>query len=153
MSTEQPISELLDQMPPVDVEAEMAVIGSLMLDPSKRERVGKIVQAEHFYHNGCRRFFVGLMTLDSLDWILLRDAMRKSGQLDVAGGSAFLDECIQSVAVAAHAEYYAGIVAEKARKRAMIHFAIEFLKALYSGKFEASELAERMIQRLQETMQ
>lgn len=141
-------SEILDKQPPNDKAAEMAVIGSLMLDPRKREAVSKIVKASDFYLGGCRLFFEEMMGLDSLDSILLLDAMRVSGQLEKAGGAAFLTECVSSVAVAHHAEHYAHIVAEKAKKRAMIHLNCEVLKALYSGKWSASELAERQIQRL-----
>ena len=143
-------SEILDRLPPTDKAAEMAVIGSLMLDPKKRDSVGQIVQATDFSMPGCRLFFSGLMALDSLDSILLLDSIRVSGRLDEAGGPAFLAECIASVAVAAHAEHYAHIVAEMSRKRAMIHLNLEALKATYSGRWKAKDLAEKQIKRLKE---
>jgi len=136
--------------PPCDKAAEMAVVGSLMLDPRKRERVGQIVRGQDFYIDGARLCFESLMTLDSLDSILLLDSMRVSGRLKEAGGAAFLAECIASVAVAEHAEHYARIVAETARKREMIELNTKSLVALYSGKWTASELATRQIERLKE---
>jgi len=143
-------SELLDRKPPCDDTAEKAVIGSLMLDPTKRSAIAGIVQEEDFHLPGCRLFFAQLMDMESLDSILLLDAMRRSGRLEKAGGAAFLTECIQSVAVAAHAEHYARIVRETARKRRLIRLLLNALQALYADKWDVEKLIQRLIQRLQD---
>ena len=150
MARTRTVSEILDGTPPADRHAEMALIGSLMLDPDKRAVVRPIVSPDDFYQEPCGVLYDAIIALDSVDAVLLIDALKVSGRLEVAGGRTYIAECIQSVAVAAHAVHYAEIVREKALKRQMVELNRRALVALYSGKWTAAELAQRQILRLQE---
>lgn len=150
MARTRVLSEMLDGPPPADRHAEMALVGSLMLDPGKREVVRAIVSAEDFYQESCGVLYGVLLSLDAVDAVILIDALRVAGKLEIVGGRTYIAECIQSVAVAAHAVHYAEIVREKALKRQMVELNRRALVALYSGKWTAAELAQRQIIRLQE---
>lgn len=150
MTKKRPLSEILDGLPPSDRHAEMALIGSLMLDPARRLEVAGIVAAEDFYHPPCGILFAAILKLATVDAVLLIDALKLAGTLDAAGGRPYVAECIASAPVAAHAAYYAGIVAEQARKRRMVELNRQVLVALYSGRWTAKELAQRHIERLKE---
>ncbi len=117
--------ELLDRQPPCDLVAERAVIGSVILDPTHRmDEVLAIVGGEHFYNPCNAILFDHLQKLHNnggaVDVTLLTHSLKAAGELEQAGGAVYLAEVLQSVPVAAHAVYYAGIVKEKSDRRTLL---------------------------------
>lgn len=147
----EPINEILDQQPPSDKEAERAVLGSILIDTSKRDAVAQIIpQADAFYVGAHRVIYRHMLDMSVVDEILLLARLRVTGDLDAVGGQAYLCEILQAVAVPNHAEHYARVVAELSRKRELIYLNTRALIAIYSGKWTAAELAGRQIERLRD---
>jgi len=128
-------SEILDRLPPQDIDAERGVIGSLLHAPAKCDDVASIVRAEDFYADANRKLFAHLLAMHEaggrIDLLLLRERLKRLGDLEAVGGVAYLAEVAQSVPYAANWAYYARIVARLARLRAMIHAGTEILRAAY----------------------
>lgn len=116
--------ETIDRLPPQDLDAERAVLGSIILKPSVLDDVADVVSAEDFYSDANQRLYRELVGLcesgKKLDAALLMDHLRTAGQLEVIGGAAYLGEVMMASPVADNAIHYAKIVARKSAYRRMI---------------------------------
>jgi replicative DNA helicase len=146
------VGELLDRQPPRSVEAERAIIGSLLLLPEACDEVALIVRPEDFYDGAHRAIFTHMLALHEggkqLDPTLLSQMLRDAGQYESIGGAAFLLELSQEVATAAHAEHYARIVRDKAVLRALIHASTDIIQESYETGVNAREMLGRAEERV-----
>ncbi len=140
-------SEILDRLPPQNLDAERGVLGSLLLDPELCDEVALMLRPGDFYADAHQKLFHHIMEMHGgggrVDATLLLERLRQSGDLEAIGGTAFLAEVVQSVAVAAHATYYAEIVRDKATLRSLIHASTEILRDAYDPTFSPRELVGR----------
>ena len=131
----KPLTELLDRQQPYDANAEIGVVGSIFLKPDELDEVLLIVKSDDFHDDAHRAIFRHMTALygagKKIDPTLLCDAMKATGDLEVAGGVAYLSKIINAVPNAAHARYYAEIVREKAIYRQLILKATEMLRDAY----------------------
>ena len=137
-------SEILDRLPPQNLEAEMGVLGSVLLDPNLCDDVVMILRAEDFYADANRKLFGHIVEMHAggnrIDHTLLVERLKGEGDFEAIGGPAYLAEVMHSVAVAAHAEYYARIVRDKATLRSLIHTSTEILRDAYDPTLEPKAL-------------
>jgi replicative DNA helicase len=117
---------------PVSVEAEAAVLGSMILD---RECIGQAIEqidAESFSLPEHRHIFeatVGLYEANSkIDLVLLRDELIRRDRLKAAGGVDYLVRVAESVPTAANVEYYLRIVRDKAMLRQLARVSEEIFR-------------------------
>lgn len=130
--TDADLQQLLQgRQMPASPEAEAAVLGSMLLD---RECIGDIVEhinADSFSLTEHRIIFGAILTLyennSQIDLVLLRDELKKRKSLEAVGGVDYLVRVIESVPSAASAEYYAGIVRDKAMLRSLARTCGEIL--------------------------
>jgi len=137
---------------PESLEAEAAVLGSMMLD---RERIGQLIQmisTDCFYRPEHQIIFDALVSLyeknNRIDLVLLRDELKKRKQLKTVGGVEYLVKVAESVPSTANAEYYAQIVKEKSMLRELIQASTEILSDAYDPSGQTNEkldLAEQKI--------
>ncbi len=129
-------SELLDGLPPQNLDAEKAALGSLLLDADLCDEVALIIAAEDFYADANKRLYRHILEMREagkrIDVLLLIERLKKNYELEEVGGSAYITEVAQSVPWAANAAYYARSVAEAAKLRRIIHTATEALRDAYS---------------------
>jgi replicative DNA helicase len=146
------VGEFLDRQPPRSIEAERAVIGSLLLLPEACDEVALIVRPEDFYDGGHRAIFTHMLALHEggrqIDPTLLSQLLRDAGQYESVGGAAFLLELSQEVATAAHAEHYARIVRDKAVLRSLIHASTDIIQESYETGVNAREMLARAEERV-----
>lgn len=140
-------AELLDRLPPQNLEAERGVLGSLLLMPDLCDEVAGLVRADDFYANANRILYEQILEMHSsgfgVDATLLAERLRSKGLLESVGGMAYLYEVAQSVPHAANAAFYARIVRDKATLRHLISVGTEMLRDAYeSGDDPESLLAE-----------
>src|SRR5262245_6403066 len=83
-----------------------------------------------------------------IDPTLLSQRLRDAGQYESVGGAAFLLELTQEVATAAHAEYYARIVRDKAVLRSLIHASTDIIQESYETGIEARDMLSRAEERI-----
>ncbi len=141
-------SEILDRLPPQNLEAERSVLGSLLLDSSRCDEVLAIVSADDFYADANKRIFRAIVAIhDSgirADTVLLVNRLKETGEYEAVGGAEYLKDVLNSVAVAANAAYYAGIVREKAMRRWITHAATNLLRDAHNGKRSVASLLEEI---------
>jgi replicative DNA helicase len=104
--------------------AEMAVLGSVLLEPGLLYEIAQVITAADFYKDSHRRIYMAMVSLmedgKDVDLITVANALKTEGVLDVIGGSAYLTELFDAVPTAANAVSYAQIIKDKAVKRRII---------------------------------
>ena len=144
-------------VPPQSLEAEMSVLGSMVLE---RESIGEVIpllRAESFYRYDHRLVFEALLGLyeanKPVDLILLRDELNRRGQLESIGGVDYLVSLAESVPSAANCVHYARIVRDKAMLRNLISVSDEIGKMAYEARGDAAETMEQAEQKIFEVTQ
>jgi replicative DNA helicase len=116
---------VVDRIPPQNLEAEMALLGSILVDREIMGIVGEIVRSEDFYAHVHESIYAVLQHLydrgEPLDKITVAEELKRRGQLENVGGLSYLSSLMDTVQTAASAAYYAKIVREKAVLRGLIH--------------------------------
>ena len=142
--------ELVDRVPPQNLEAEAAVLGSMMLDGSVIFDVLDELDERDFYHGRNRTVFDAIkhLSLDGQnpDMLVVADILEKGGKLGEIGGQGYLHELISSVPSAAGARRYARIVREKALLRGLISACSRVVEMAYTSPGEADSLLDEAAQ-------
>jgi replicative DNA helicase len=144
-------SEVLMREPPFDLEAEMGVLGSILLMPDVCDEIASL-KADDFYDDANRRLYGVLRDMydggEKIDITLVVSKLRASDNYEKVGGPAYLARLSNSVPNAAHAIYYADIVAEKAVYRKLIDSSTEILRDAYEQASPAKELMAQAEQKI-----
>ena len=142
----------VDRIPPNNLEAEMAVIGSILVDREMMAAVSEIVSPTDFYAHVHETVFLALIQLyergEPLDKITVAEELRGRGLLDRVGGLPYLTSLMDTVPTAASAEYYAQIVREKSALRGLIHAGTQITQI----GFESEEDVEGAIDRSEQVV-
>ncbi|MBR3220988.1 MAG: replicative DNA helicase [Kiritimatiellae bacterium] len=128
------MSEL--KTPPHNLEAERAVLGSILLDTTGRsdgrvmdECRSRGVVPETFYDPANRAIFTAMMAMGAaskpLDALALIEELRRTNRLEAVGGVGYIQSLIDQVPTTAHAEHYIGILRGKHLRRMMIERATD----------------------------
>lgn len=129
---------LLDRQPPFDLDAEMGVLGSLMLDARNCDQVAPILKAEDFHDDAHQKLYTHILAQyddnRAVDVSLLVARLKAAGEFEAVGGAACLYKIGQSVPNAAHAVYYAKIIREKSQRRRVILAAYDMLRDAYDDQ-------------------
>lgn len=145
-------SELLDRVPPQNLDAERGVLGSVLLDPEVLDDVALVIREEDFYLPAHQALFQQLLAMHAegkqIDVTLLTDRLQRAGLLDSIGGVPYLVEVVEAVPTAANAGYYAEIVRDRATLRAMIHAGTEIVRDAFDQSLEARDLLSRAEERV-----
>ncbi len=148
------IGDLLENKPPHDLVAEEALIGSILLQPDVCDEVATIVRPEDFYHPAHRILYAELLQLHNsqavIDVAVLLNHLRSIGKYDEVGGAAMLARLVNGVPHAAHAKYYAQMVASKAIFRSLIEASSQILSEAYQETLEPEMLLNRAEQLIYE---
>jgi len=136
-----------EAIPPQAVEAELAVLGAMMLDRDSIAKGLEIIDDSCFYMNQNAQIFNCMVSLydrnEAVDLITLTEEMRKQGELESVGGAVYLENILSSVATSANIEYHAKIVLEKSTLRKLIEASTQIVSEAYNGQADVSELLDR----------
>ena len=145
-------AEILARQPPYDLEAEMGVLGSILLMPEVLDEIASL-KADDFYDDANRIIYHHLREMHDdnqtkIDITLLVSRLRTAGDFEKVGGAAYLAKLSGAVANAGHAVYYGGIVTEKAVYRKLIESSTEILRDAYDQSSDARELCSQAEQKV-----
>ncbi|MBC8419044.1 MAG: hypothetical protein H8E10_10665 [Desulfobacterales bacterium] len=116
---------------PHSEEAEISVIGSIIIDPQKVLNLcaDNEITANSFFIPAHRHLFLAVQVMEResrpIDLVTVGHYLTEEGQIHSVGGWEYLEKLVEETPTAAHAEYYIGIVKEKELLRAVIHVASE----------------------------
>jgi len=132
--------------PPQALEAEMGVLGSMLIEREAAEKALDALHESDFYLDAHKRVFKAVFSLFSagqaVDVVTVSEELRKKSELDAVGGGAYLAELIGKVTTAAHVEYYARLVKEKAILRDLINAATGVVTACYTQEKETKQILD-----------
>ncbi|MFH1725105.1 MAG: replicative DNA helicase [Elusimicrobiota bacterium] len=133
-------------VPPQALEAEMAVLGSMLIEAEAVEKAVEILEESQFYKNAHRKVFRAALNLydrgHAVDIVTVGEELRKLKWIGEVGGTTFLSELVHKVSTAAHVAYYARLVREKAILRELIKVSTEVIGHCYTEQKEASQLLD-----------
>ena len=142
----------LEKVPPQNLEAEIAVLGSMLIEEEAIGQAVEIANASFFYRDAHKKIFQAIVDLYSsnkaVDLVTLTEELKRRGALEEVGGAAYLTELTAAVPTAANVAHYARIVKEKAILRNLINTATQIVAQSYDGQQDANVLldkAERLI--------
>lgn len=137
----------LRKLPPQSLEAEMSILGGILIDNDAINRVLEILDSDDFYRESHRKIFNAMMKLSDLrepcDLITMTDMLRRQGELEEVGGAAYLATLVDYVPTAANISYYCKIVKEKSINRRMISVATEIVTLGYDEQTDINELLDK----------
>ncbi|MCL6649475.1 MAG: replicative DNA helicase, partial [Chloroflexi bacterium] len=114
----------VDRLPPNDLAAEQAVIGSILADPDCLTRLQPLIEPEDFFYERHRWIYEAALALfdrqTKIDLVTIARELEDHSRLDDAGGPLYLAHLIAETPTSLHVEYYAGIVKRTALQRRMI---------------------------------
>jgi replicative DNA helicase len=147
------LEERFDRQPPFSPEAEVSVLGGMLIDRDAVARAVELVRDSMFFREAHRRLFRAMARLfergDVIDVITLSEELKKTGELEAAGGMSYLAELLDAVPTAANIEYHARLVREKALLRHLIEAASTIIRDVYDqGERSVEEVLDEAEQRV-----
>ncbi|MEA3465111.1 MAG: replicative DNA helicase [Thermodesulfobacteriota bacterium] len=126
------------KLPPQNLEAEMSILGGVLLENDAINRVLELLIPEDFYRESHRQIFLALIALsernEPADLVTLTSELKQRDQLAAVGGSAYLATLVDYVPTAANIVYYSRLVKEKSVARHLINVATEIATRGYAGQ-------------------
>ena len=125
------------RLPPQNLEAEMSVLGGILLENDALNRALEVLRPDDFYREAHRKIFNALIILsdrgEPADLVTLNSVLKEQDMLEEIGGSAYLGTLVDYVPTAANISYYCKLVKEKAIFRELIKVATEIASRGYQG--------------------
>jgi replicative DNA helicase len=147
-----PPNESYDRVPPHNLDAEISVLGSMLLDKNAIAEVTELIGPEDFYRGAHRTLFEAMQDLydrgEPVDAVTLADDLQRRGKLSDIGGSLAIADILAKVPTSANALHYARIVSGHALRRRLIDTGTQITKLGYDdteGPEEVVDAAEQMI--------
>jgi len=142
----------LDRVPPQSIEAEMAVLGSMLLDEEAVSIAVERIDHSSFYRDSHRKIFQAISDLYNLnkavDLITLTESLKKNGFLEDVGGASYLTSLANAVPTSANINHYVNIVREKYILRTLINNATKIITVCNGSDGNIAEVvdtAEKLI--------
>ncbi len=131
----------LGKVPPHSTDAELSVIGGVLLHNSTLDVVSDIVRPPDFYSEAHKLIFQAILDLNlagkPVDLITLGESLKERGELESVGGLAYLASILDNVPTAANIESHARVVAEKSSVRSCLGAALDILQKGYGDYADA----------------
>lgn len=142
--------DLVSKIPPQNLEAERAVLGSMLIDPESVVKAIEIFSKRGekcFYLSAHQKLFRAIVNLfeenKGVDHLIVAEELRKNGWLEEVGGGVYLTSLIDSVSTSAHLEHYARIVREKSLLRELIAVGTEIVSCCFTQEEEVEKLLDK----------
>jgi replicative DNA helicase len=137
----------LERPLPHNLDAERSVLGAILLDNHALNAAVELLRPEDFFLEQHRRLFHRMVALaeqhQAIDPVTLAEELERHGELQAAGGAAYLAQLMEGVPRTTHVEHYARIVKEKALLRNLIHVT----EAIQQQALEADRQADEILDR------
>ena len=125
------------RLPPQNLEAEMSVLGGVLLENEALSRALEFLTSSDFYRESHRKIFGALLALseknEPADLVTLTAVLKDRGDLEDVGGSTYLATLVDYVPTAANIAYYCKLVKEKSVARKLIEVSTDIATRGYEG--------------------
>lgn len=142
----------LQRLPPHSIDAEFAVLGSLLIDPDAIYDVAAFLQPQAFYNRKNRHIYDAVLTLnerqDPVDLLTLAELLRQRGQLEDIGGEPYLIDLLSAVPTSINARHYGRLVEAGHIRRNLLSAASTIAELAYDEQQDTDVVLERAEQAL-----
>lgn len=137
-----------DRIPPHSLEAEMAVIGAMLVNSDALAKaIEYLPSEEYFYDTAHREIYKAIKNLfeknRNVDIVTVTQELRRIKKLQKVGGASYISKLAENVIAPAHIEEYAKIVYGKWIRRKLIDVATRIIHESYDDSQEEEELLDR----------
>ncbi len=147
----------IGKLPPQALELEESVIAAMMIEKDAFNSVADLLHPESFYADKHRYIFEAIRSLSAkdapIDVLSVAEELKLMGKLEQAGGIIYLSDLTRRVASAAHLQYHAKIVAQKATARDLITMACQIEEKGYDETQDVNDLVEEATAKIFEISQ
>ena len=141
-------------LPPADIEAEKAVLGSMLKNRDARADVSGILRAEDFYLKEHQEIFRTMLEMDQkgtgIDITTVYSALKQRKTAEMVGGITYLSRLMDEAIVPSNAKYYAETVSDKSKMRQLIDEAEAIRDSAYSSELPPEDILDSAEQRILE---
>ncbi|MFQ5882956.1 MAG: replicative DNA helicase [Candidatus Methylomirabilales bacterium] len=150
-------STVVEKIPPQAPEAEVAVLGAILLEHEALLKALELLRREYFYREAHRKIFAACQQLfernEPVDLVTLGNELSRRHELEDVGGASYLASLVEAVPTAANVAYHARIVRDKALLRELIAAASEITHESFADREEVDETLDRAERRIFEISQ
>ena len=136
----------LGKLPPHDIEAEQAVLGSMLTDSEAAASAIEVLRVEDFYREDHKAIYEAILNLynraEPIDIITLKAELTSIGKFEQVGGIEYLAELPEKVPTTTNAEKYIKIVEDKSMLRSLIKTANEIQALGYDPMQEVEDIVD-----------
>lgn len=147
----------LGKVPPHDIEAEQAVIGSMLTDQEAVYAAIERLKPEDFYREDNKQIYTAILNIynkaEPIDIITLKAELSSMGKLDAVGGLEYIVELPEKVPTTANVNRYIKIVEEKSLLRNLIRAANEILSSGYAQEDDVENIVDHAEKKIFDVMQ
>lgn len=140
-------ASLAARIPPHSLDAEISVLGALLLDKDAVIAIAEFLRPEDFYDDRHKSIYEAILSLYEdripVDVLTLSERLKKNKDLKNLGGVTFLADLANKVPTAAHVEHYGKIVKDLSTKRSLMKAATKLVGLVMDEGLEANELLDR----------
>ena len=144
-SNVQPVNDY-GRIPPQATDLEEAVLGALMIEKDAYSLVSELLRPQSFYEHRHQLLYTAITNLaisqQPIDLLTVKNELEKEGTLEEVGGPFYITQLTSKVASAAHVEFHARIIAQKALARELITYS----NSIQSKAFDETQDVDDLMQ-------
>ncbi|NBU46733.1 MAG: replicative DNA helicase [Flavobacteriales bacterium] len=134
----------LGKIPPQAIDIEQVVLGAMMLEKNAVNDTIDVLHHNSFYDPKHQYIYKAIRELfaatSPIDLVTVTSKLQKNGELEAAGGAAYISSLTNRVASSAHIQFHARIIAEKYIKRELIRVSSEIIRDAYDDTQDVFDL-------------
>lgn len=138
-------TEVVSRVMPQSAEAEVAVLGSILLNPSEvLDKCQEKLVPAHFYQRSHQIVYETMLAMsgrgEPVDTVTLTTRLKDQGRLEEVGGAYYLSRLVVSYPTAAHVDFYMNILREKHQLRCLIEVSNQTIRKAYETQDEVDSV-------------
>jgi replicative DNA helicase len=139
--------EIFGRVPPHNIEAEQATLGSILIDNEAIYKVIDFLEPNHFYRTSHQIIYETMIELfernEPIDLLTLSEELKKKGKLEEVGGFSYLATLTNITPTALNIDTYAKIVEEKAVLRELIKAGIDIINLAFQQEEDSGTILDK----------
>ena len=140
------MSEMIQRIPPNNIEAEQSVLGAMLLDKEAISTATEFISGEDFYREAHKEIFEAIVDIynkgEPVDLITLTEKLKTRNTLEAVGGITFLTNLMDAVPTTHNVKYYDKIVEDKSLLRKLIKSSNEIIQKSYQAEEDIGEIID-----------
>jgi len=150
--TKKKLEQVFEKLPPQNLEAEDALLGSLLIDKEAVIKIADTIEPQDFYRETNQMIYQAMLDVwekrDPIDILSVGNRLDEKKQLKIIGGKSHLASLANSVPSSSHADSYAQIIKKKSTLRKLINSSTETIQMAYQEEQDAIEILDKAEQKL-----